>query len=85
MPSRSSLATASVVLALALTPLALADQHAKPPSGHRGQAGQSHAPPSPPAASPNIVPRGDLRGDIASNARVRNDSAPRPTGFAPRH
>ncbi|WP_241014678.1 hypothetical protein [Burkholderia sp. Ac-20379] len=83
MSSHSSLAIASVVLALALTPLALADQHAKPPSGHRGQAGQGHAP-SPPAAPPNIVPRGDLRGDIASNARIRNDSAPRPTGFAPR-
>ncbi len=85
MPSHSTLASASVVFALALAPLALADQHPQPSPGHARQAAQSHAPRMPPPPPPNVVPRGDLRGDIASNARVHGDGAPRPPGPPSRH
>ncbi|WP_246797699.1 hypothetical protein [Burkholderia perseverans] len=78
-------ATSLMLLALALAQPAQADRRVGQPPAHRGQAGRAHAPPAPPAAPPNIVPRGDLRGDIASNARGRNTAPPaRPPGFAPR-
>ncbi|MBI0328858.1 hypothetical protein I6G79_17730 [Burkholderia plantarii] len=86
MQSNTLLAATSLMLALALTQPAQADRRVGPPPAHHGQAGRAHAPPAPPAAPPNIVPRGDLRGDIASNARGRNAVPPaQPPGFAPRH
>ncbi|WP_244102278.1 hypothetical protein [Burkholderia gladioli] len=84
MPSHLLLATASMVLALALAPRALADQPARTPPGQAGHAGHAHPPPAPPSDRPAVVPRGDLRGDIASNARIHGAPPPRSSGVLPR-
>ncbi|WP_323120925.1 hypothetical protein [Burkholderia alba] len=61
-----------VVSSVFAAPLSHADQpHAKRP---RSQQETAHvAPPSPPQPLKPIAPRGDLRGDIASNARTRGE------------
>jgi hypothetical protein len=66
----SLLVACGIVISLALTAPARADDRAKPP--HRQQDHRTLRQ-QPPAASSNrqTVPRGDLRGDIASNARAR--------------
>ncbi|MEX3628550.1 MAG: hypothetical protein VB138_02725 [Burkholderia sp.] len=84
MPSHLLLVTASMVLALALAPRAPADQPARTPPGQAGHAGHAHPPPSAPSpARPAVVPRGDLRGDIASNARIHSAPPPRSSGTLP--
>ncbi|MGU7812591.1 hypothetical protein [Burkholderia sp. AW49-1] len=76
MKSMSLLVACGIVISLALTAPARADDRAKPP--HRQQDHRNTLRQQPPGASPNrqTVPRGDLRGDIASNARARIGSQP---------
>ncbi|KHK59868.1 hypothetical protein PI86_06590 [Burkholderia sp. A9] len=76
MKSMSLLVACGIVISLALTGPAHADDRAKPP--HRQQEHRNTLRQQQPAASPNrqTVPRGDLRGDIASNARARIGSQP---------
>ncbi|AFQ48360.1 hypothetical protein [Burkholderia cepacia] len=76
MKSMSLLVACGIVISLALTGPAHADDRTKPP--HRQQEHRNTLRQQQPAASPNrqTVPRGDLRGDIASNARARIGSQP---------
>ncbi|WP_321821964.1 MULTISPECIES: hypothetical protein [unclassified Burkholderia] len=76
MKPMSLLVACGIVISLALTAPARADDRAKPP--HRQQDHRNTLRQQPPAAPPNrqTVPRGDLRGDIASNARARTGSQP---------
>ena len=82
MKSMSLLVACGIVISLALTAPAHADDRAKPP--HRQQDHRNTLRQPPPVAPPNrqTVPRGDLRGDIASNARARISSQP---SDMPRH
>ncbi|KUZ08015.1 hypothetical protein WL88_26620 [Burkholderia diffusa] len=82
MKPMSLLVACGIVVSLALTAPARADDRAKPP--HHQQDHRNTLRQQPPATSLNrpTVPRGDLRGDIASNARARIGS--QPTDF-PRH
>ncbi|AOJ86995.1 MULTISPECIES: hypothetical protein [Burkholderia] len=76
MKTMSLLVACGIVISLALTAPAHADDRAKPP--HRQQDHRNTLRQQPPATSLNrqTVPRGDLRGDIASNARARIGSQP---------
>ncbi|WP_029226577.1 hypothetical protein [Burkholderia ubonensis] len=70
MKPMSLLAACGIVVSLALALPAHADDHARQPHRQQEHKGNPHAPPG--AEQPNqTVPRGDLRGDIASNARAR--------------
>ncbi|GBH27719.1 hypothetical protein [Burkholderia vietnamiensis] len=71
MKPMSLLVAWGIVISLALTAPARADDRAKPP--HRQQDHRTTLRQQPPPASftRQAVPRGDLRGDIASNARAR--------------
>lgn len=82
MKSMSLLVACGIVISLALTDPAHADDRAKPP--HRQQDHRNTLRQQQPVAPPNrqTVPRGDLRGDIASNARARIGSQP---SDMPRH
>ncbi|WP_269506770.1 hypothetical protein [Burkholderia sp. IMCC1007] len=82
MKSMSLLVACGIVISLALTAPAHADDRAKPP--HRQQDHRNAQRQQQPVAPPNqqTVPRGDLRGDIASNARARIGSQ---TSDMPRH
>ncbi|RQS13178.1 hypothetical protein [Burkholderia sp. Bp8998] len=82
MKSMSLLVACGIVISLALTAPARADDRAKPP--HRQQDHRNTLRQQSPVTPPNrqTVPRGDLRGDIASNARARNGSQP---SDLPRH
>ena len=82
MKPMSLLVACGIVISLALTAPAHADDRAKPP--HRQQDHRNTLRQQSPAASPDrqTVPRGDLRGDIASNARARIGSQP---SDLPRH
>ncbi|AJY14002.1 hypothetical protein K6W16_16510 [Burkholderia dolosa] len=82
MRPMSLLVACGIVVSLALTGPAHADERAKPP--HRQQDHRNTLRQPPPSAPPNrqTVPRGDLRGDIASNARARIGSQP---SYMPRH
>ncbi|MCU9954952.1 MULTISPECIES: hypothetical protein [Burkholderia] len=82
MKSMSLLVACGIVISLALTAPAHADDRAKPP--HRQQDHRNTLRQPPPSAQPSrqTVPRGDLRGDIASNARARIGSQP---SDLPRH
>ncbi|MGS0894064.1 hypothetical protein ACVBGC_16240 [Burkholderia stagnalis] len=83
MKPMSLLVACGIVVSLALTAPARADERAKPP--HRQQDHRNslvhQAPPAGPSGR-QTVPRGDLRGDIASNARARIGSQP---NAVPRH
>ncbi|AIO33095.1 hypothetical protein NUV26_27335 [Burkholderia pseudomultivorans] len=83
MKTMSLLVACGIVISLALTAPARADDRTKPP--HRQQDHRStlmrQQPPGGPAGR-QTVPRGDLRGDIASNARARVGS---PSADMPRH
>ncbi|WP_063549168.1 hypothetical protein [Burkholderia territorii] len=82
MKAMSLLVACGIVVSLALTAPARADDRTKPP--HRQQDHRNSLRQQSPATPLNrqTVPRGDLRGDIASNARARIGS--QPTGL-PRH
>ncbi|AOK58924.1 hypothetical protein [Burkholderia ubonensis] len=70
MKPMSLLAACGIVVSLALALPAHADDHARQPRRQQEHKGNLHVPPG--AEQPNqSVPRGDLRGDIASNARAR--------------
>ncbi|WP_175921988.1 hypothetical protein [Burkholderia latens] len=71
MKTMSLLVACGIVCSLALTAPAHADDRAKPP--HRQQDHRNTLRQQQPAtpSSRQTVPRGDLRGDIASNARAR--------------
>ncbi|CAB3747052.1 MULTISPECIES: hypothetical protein [Burkholderia] len=82
MKPMSLLVACGIVISVALSAAAHADDRTKPPhrqQDHRNTLRQP-SPANPPARQ--TVPRGDLRGDIASNARARNGSQP---SDAPRH
>ncbi|MBR8145957.1 hypothetical protein KDW55_13055 [Burkholderia sp. AU19243] len=71
MKTMSLLVACGIVGSLALTAPAHADDRSKPPhhqQDHRNTLRQQQ-PVAP--SSRQTVPRGDLRGDIASNARAR--------------
>lgn len=74
MKPMSPLTACGIVVSLALAAPSRADQFPPRQHGPREQVTRSQA--DSPSARPN-VPRGDLRGDITSNARARNDT-PRP-------
>ncbi|WP_322026182.1 hypothetical protein [Burkholderia sp. BCC1977] len=82
MKPMSLLVACGIVISLALTAPARADDRTKPP--HHQQDHRNTLRQQPPATPPNrqTVPRGDLRGDIASNARARIGSQP---SDLPRH
>jgi Tfp pilus assembly protein FimV len=70
MKRRSLLAACGMAVSLALSAPVFADQQAKRP--HHPHAEQTVPHPAPPKPTDRqTVPRGDLRGDIASNARER--------------
>ncbi|AIO66599.1 hypothetical protein [Burkholderia oklahomensis] len=83
MKPMSLLKACGIVVSLALAAPSHADQF--PPKQHeqRERVARSQAGATAPGARPN-VPRGDLRGDIASNARARND-AQRPPSYSNHH
>ncbi|MDN7904832.1 hypothetical protein QZM18_11980 [Burkholderia diffusa] len=76
MKPMSLLVACGIVISLASTAPAHADDRTKPP--HRQQDHRNTLRQQPPATPLNrqTVPRGDLRGDIASNARARIGSQP---------
>ncbi|MBR8177368.1 hypothetical protein [Burkholderia ambifaria] len=76
MKPMSLLVACGIVISLALTGPARADDRGKQP--HRQQEHRNSLRQQPPATASNrqTVPRGDLRGDIASNARARIGSQP---------
>ena len=82
MKPMSLLVACGIVISLALTAPARADDRTKPP--HRQQEHRNTLRQQPSVTPPNrqTVPRGDLRGDIASNARARIGSQP---SDLPRH
>ncbi|RKU02318.1 hypothetical protein C7H84_17370 [Burkholderia sp. Nafp2/4-1b] len=82
MKPMSLLVACGIVISLALTAPVHADDRVKPP--HRQQERRNTLRQQAPATSPDrqTVPRGDLRGDIASNARARIGSQP---SDMPRH
>ncbi|CAN0620264.1 conserved exported protein of unknown function [Burkholderia multivorans] len=71
MKPMSLLLACGIVVSLALVTPAHADTHVRQTHGQREQKGNPHAPPAPAQNDRQTVPRGDLRGDIASNARAR--------------
>ncbi|AJX16209.1 hypothetical protein [Burkholderia ubonensis] len=70
MKPMSLLAACGIVVSLALALPVHADDHARQPHRQEEHKGSLHAPPGA-EQSNQTVPRGDLRGDIASNARAR--------------
>lgn len=74
MKRKTLLALVSMVLSLALAPPAMADRHVKTHHDDAAQAERAHPPPA--QQSPPGIPRGNLRGDIASHAHVRDAPAP---------
>ncbi|AOJ69028.1 MULTISPECIES: hypothetical protein [Burkholderia] len=79
MKPMSLLTACGIVVSLALAAPSRADQFSPKQHGQREQAARTQAGAAARGARPN-VPRGDLRGDIASNARARND-AQRPPSY----
>ncbi|WP_179403615.1 hypothetical protein [Burkholderia guangdongensis] len=73
MKRMSLLVACGIVVSLVLSAPARADQQNKLPHGQHERQGAPRTPPRPPAATTGhqTVPRGDLRGDIANNARAR--------------
>lgn len=82
MKPMSLLVACGIVISLALSAPARADDRAKPPHRQQDHRNTLRQPPSANASGRQTVPRGDLRGDIASNARARIGSQP---SDVPRH
>ncbi|WP_233634396.1 hypothetical protein [Burkholderia cepacia] len=82
MKPMSLLVACGIVISLALSAPARADDRAKPPHRQQDHRNTLRQPPSANAFGRQTVPRGDLRGDIASNARARIGSQP---SDVPRH
>ncbi|CAJ6905637.1 Uncharacterised protein [Burkholderia pseudomallei] len=80
MKPMSLLTACGVVVSLALAPPSRADQFSPRQHAQREQFARSQANAAAPADARPNVPRGNLRGDIASNARARNNDAQRPPG-----
>ncbi|HEF5873385.1 TPA: hypothetical protein SAY52_004040 [Burkholderia cenocepacia] len=76
MKTMSLLVACGIVVSVALTAPAHADDRAKPPHRQQDHRNTLRQPPSATPSSRQTVPRGDLRGDIASNARARIGSQP---------
>ncbi|WP_081075152.1 hypothetical protein [Burkholderia stagnalis] len=70
MKPMSLLAACGIVVSLVLASPAHADDRTRQPHRQQEHKGQ-HAPPGADQSGRQTVPRGDLRGDIASNARAR--------------
>lgn len=68
MKPMSLLAACGIVVSMALALPTHADDRTLPPHGQQERKGKVHAPDP---RDRQTVPRGDLRGDIASNARAR--------------
>ncbi|MBN3789369.1 hypothetical protein [Burkholderia sp. Ac-20353] len=82
MKTMSLLAACGIVVSLALASPAHADDRNKQPHRQQEHKGNLHTPPGADQSGRQTVPRGDLRGDIASNARARIGL---PQQDAPRH
>ena len=82
MKPMSLLVACGIVISLALTAPAHADDRAKPPHRQQDHRNTLRQQSPAPQANRQTVPRGDLRGDIASNARARIGSQP---SDLPRH
>ncbi|MEB4631032.1 hypothetical protein [Burkholderia contaminans] len=82
MKPMSLLVACGIVISVALSAPAHADDRVKPPHRQQDHRNTLRQPPSVNPPSRQTVPRGDLRGDIASNARAR--IGPQPTDV-PRH
>ncbi|HEF4748235.1 TPA: hypothetical protein SAO13_002212 [Burkholderia multivorans] len=82
MKPMSLLVACGIVVSVVLATPVHADDRTKAPRRQDHRNALAHQPP--PAAPPDrqTVPRGDLRGDIASNARARIGSQP---NDQPRH
>ncbi|KWZ55659.1 MULTISPECIES: hypothetical protein [unclassified Burkholderia] len=83
MKPMSLLTACGVVVSLALAAPSRADSFPPRQHGQQEQVTRSQARAAVPSARPN-APRGDLRGDIASNARAHND-AQRPPNDSNHH
>ncbi|MBN3769673.1 MULTISPECIES: hypothetical protein [Burkholderia] len=82
MNPMSLLVACGIVISLALSAPVHADDRVKPPHRQQDHRNTLRQPPSANPPSRQTVPRGDLRGDIASNARARIGSQP---SDVPRH
>ncbi|WP_419687132.1 hypothetical protein ACN22W_07695 [Burkholderia theae] len=82
MKTMSLLVAFGIVISLALTAPVHADDRVKPPHHQQDHRNTVRQPPSAAQSGRQTVPRGDLRGDIASNARARISSQP---SDMPRH
>ncbi|WP_081068365.1 hypothetical protein [Burkholderia stagnalis] len=71
MKPMSLLAACGIVVSLVLASPAHADDRTRQPHRQQEHKGNQHAPPGADQSGRQTVPRGDLRGDIASNARAR--------------
>ncbi|MCA7969259.1 MULTISPECIES: hypothetical protein [Burkholderia] len=71
MKTMSLLVACGIVVSVALAAPAHADDRVKPPHRQQDHRNTLRQPPSANPSSRQTVPRGDLRGDIASNARAR--------------
>ncbi len=85
MKPMSLLTACGVVVSLALAPPTRAAQFSPRPPAPREQFARTHPNAAAPADARPNVPRGNLRGDIASNARARNNDAQRPPGDSNHH
>ncbi|MCA7953247.1 hypothetical protein LGM43_23545 [Burkholderia seminalis] len=82
MRPMSLLVACGIVISMALTAPAHADDRTKPPHRQQDHRNMPRQPQAANAPGRQTVPRGDLRGDIASNARARIGSQP---SDVPRH
>ncbi|MCA8036432.1 hypothetical protein LGM46_26010 [Burkholderia arboris] len=71
MKTMSLLVACGIVVSVALAAPVHADDRVKPPHRQQDHRNTLRQPPSANPSSRQTVPRGDLRGDIASNARAR--------------
>ncbi|RQU86410.1 hypothetical protein DF133_22920 [Burkholderia cenocepacia] len=76
MKTMSLLVACGIVVSVALAAPAHADDRAKPPHRQQDHRNSLRQPPAANSSNRQTVPRGDLRGDIASNARARIGSQP---------
>ncbi|WP_202756174.1 hypothetical protein [Burkholderia cenocepacia] len=76
MKTMSLLVACGIVVSVAMTAPVHADDRMKPPHRQQDHRNTLRQPPSANPSSRQTVPRGDLRGDIASNARARIGSQP---------
>ncbi|NTZ05921.1 hypothetical protein [Burkholderia metallica] len=76
MKTMSLLVACGIVVSVALSTPVHADDRAKAPHRQQDHRNTFRQPPPANSSSRQTVPRGDLRGDIASNARARIGSQP---------